>query len=99
VLTNSVQSQNYQQHTAASTVHDIASDSAHCNPENSSPGFVRRNRVTSIQQTHKIFHEAFRVSTSEKNKNIYIARNTNKDGINKLIMKTKPQTKINLMSS
>ena len=39
----------HQNHHYVSTVHDIASDTAHSNPENSSPVFLRGNTLISIQ--------------------------------------------------
>jgi hypothetical protein len=68
-----------------STVHDIASYTTLSNHENSSNVFVRgKTFYFSKTGIHKIFHQTFRVSTIEKNKNIQIVSHTNKGGNNKL---------------
>jgi hypothetical protein len=65
-----------------STVHHIASDMAHINPENSNPVFVRGN--TQYKWNSQNFHETCLVSTSEKNSNIHIISHTNNSSNNKL---------------
>jgi hypothetical protein len=76
-----------------SIVHDIASDTAHTNPENSNSVFVRGNTLTSIQLKLSKLYEACLVSTSEKNRNIHIISHTNKSSNNKLNNKDKTPDK------
>jgi hypothetical protein len=71
-------------HYCVSTVHDIASDIVLSNPENFSNVFVQGNTYLNTTETHKIFHQTFQVSTTEKNKNTQIVTHTYKDGNNKL---------------
>ena len=78
-----------------STVHDIASDTAHSNPQNSSRLCKMKHTYLNTTETHKIFQQAFQVNISENNKNIHIVNHTKKDSNNKLNNKDKTPEKIN----
>jgi hypothetical protein len=74
-----------------SNVHDNASDKGHSNPENSNRLCKRKHNTT---EPHKIFHQAFRINTIEKNKNIQTVSHNNKGGYNILNNNNKTPIKI-----